>query len=108
MPSTRHWSAYDGRYRRPRVEALRAVCTCGRRGGAEYPLDWATIGDQPLYEADVDMSGPLAEWTAHLSVIREAAVHLPEPLAALLAEMAERLRTALRSVTTEPGTSLPR
>ncbi|WP_405786562.1 ISL3 family transposase [Streptomyces sp. NBC_00029] len=59
MPSTRHWSAYDGRYRRPRADALRAVCACGRRGAAEYPLDWATIGDRPLYEAKprrVDLS----------------------------------------------------
>ncbi|MFE9482860.1 hypothetical protein ACFYNM_30140 [Streptomyces spororaveus] len=28
VPSTRHWSAYDGRYRRPCAEALRAVCAC--------------------------------------------------------------------------------
>ncbi|MFE5865190.1 hypothetical protein ACFQ77_32260 [Streptomyces virginiae] len=44
-----------------------------------------------LYEADVDLTGPLADWTAHLSVVREAAVPLPEPLTALLVEMAERL-----------------
>ncbi|MFG2233607.1 hypothetical protein ACGFNX_27050 [Streptomyces sp. NPDC048723] len=85
MPSTRHWSAYDGRARRPRAEALRAVCACGWRGAAEYPLDWATVGDQPLYEADVDLSGALADWTAHLSVVREVAVPLPEPLSALRA-----------------------
>ncbi|MFB6578533.1 hypothetical protein ACFCYC_14080 [Streptomyces sp. NPDC056402] len=91
VPSTRHWSAYDGRYRRPRAEVLRAVCACGWRGAAEYPLDWATVGDRPLYEADVDLTGPLADWTAHLSVVREAAVPLPEPLTALLVEIAERL-----------------
>ncbi|WP_406739526.1 hypothetical protein OG365_39760 (plasmid) [Streptomyces sp. NBC_00853] len=91
VPSTRHWSAYDGRYRRPRAEALRAVCACGWRGAAEYSLDWATVGDRPLYEADVDLAGPLADWSAHLSVIREAAVPLPETLDALLVEMAERL-----------------
>ncbi|MFF4448785.1 hypothetical protein [Streptomyces sp. NPDC001502] len=94
MPSTRHWSAYDGRYRRPRAEVLRAVCACGWRGAAEYPLDWATVGDRPLYEADIDLSAPLADWTAHLSVVREAAVPLPEPLAALLVEMAEQLNAA--------------
>ncbi|MFE1877330.1 hypothetical protein ACFW9N_41885 [Streptomyces sp. NPDC059496] len=91
MPSTRRWSAYDGRYRRPRAEALRAVCACGWRGAAECRLDWAAVGDRPLYEADIDLSGPLADWTAHLSVIRDAAVPLPEPLAALLVKMAERL-----------------
>ncbi|MFD5414946.1 hypothetical protein [Streptomyces nojiriensis] len=91
VPSTTHWSAYDGRARRPRAEALRAVCACGWRGAAEYPLDWETIGDQPLYEADVDLSGPLADWSAHLSVVRDKAVPLPEPLAALLAAMAGHL-----------------
>ncbi|WP_053680388.1 hypothetical protein [Streptomyces sp. XY66] len=67
------------------------MCTCGWRGAAEYQLGWDTIGDQPLYEADVDLAGPLADWKAHLSVICEAAVPLPERLAALLVEMAEQL-----------------
>ncbi|MFG2489405.1 hypothetical protein ACGFSI_42550 [Streptomyces virginiae] len=76
-----HWTAYDGQSRRPRAEALRAVCACGWRGAAEYSLDWATVGDRPLYEADVDLTGPLADWTAHLSVVRDEAT----PLAALRA-----------------------
>ncbi|WP_240805722.1 hypothetical protein [Streptomyces sp. A1547] len=59
-----------------------------------YPLDWDTIGDQPLYEAAVDVTGPLADWTAHLSVVRDAAVPLPEQLTALLVEMAEQLNAA--------------
>ncbi|MFJ3520457.1 MULTISPECIES: hypothetical protein [unclassified Streptomyces] len=60
VPSTTHWSAYDGRARRPRAETLRAVCACGWRSAAQYPLDWDTIGNQPLYEADIDLTGPLA------------------------------------------------
>ncbi|MFD6183571.1 hypothetical protein [Streptomyces goshikiensis] len=91
VPSTTHWSAYDGWARRPRAEALRAGCACGWRGAAEYPLDWDTIGDQPLYEADVDLAGPLADWNAHLSLVRDKAVPLPEPLAALLVEITEQL-----------------
>ncbi|MFB7256854.1 hypothetical protein [Streptomyces nojiriensis] len=91
VPSTTHWSAYDGRHRRPRAEALRAVCACGWRGAAEYPLNWATLGDRPLYAADVDLTGPLADWTAHLSPVRDKAAPLPEPLAALLVEITERL-----------------
>ncbi|WP_327388184.1 MULTISPECIES: hypothetical protein [unclassified Streptomyces] len=91
VPSTTHWSAYDGRHRRPRAEALQAVCACGWRGAAEYPLDWATVGDRPLYEADVDLTGPLADWNAHLSLVRDKAAPLPEPLAALLVEITERL-----------------
>ncbi|MFD9744712.1 hypothetical protein ACFWX5_14350 [[Kitasatospora] papulosa] len=39
VPSTTHWTVYDGRLRRPRAEALRAVCACGWQGAAEYPLD---------------------------------------------------------------------
>ncbi|MFF4448326.1 hypothetical protein [Streptomyces sp. NPDC001502] len=90
VPSTRHWSAYDGRYRRPRAEVLRALCACGWRGAAEYLLDWAAAGDRPLYEADVALTGPLADSTAHLSVVRDAA----EPLAALLAEVTGQLNAA--------------
>ncbi|MDX3538135.1 hypothetical protein PV721_28070 [Streptomyces sp. MB09-01] len=67
------------------------MCACGWRSAAQYPLDWAAIGDRPLYEADVDLAGPLADWTAHLSVVRDTAVPLPEQLAALLVEMAEQL-----------------
>ncbi|MFF3675899.1 hypothetical protein ACFYYS_18230 [Streptomyces sp. NPDC002120] len=91
VPSTTHWSAYDGRHRRPRAEALRAVCACGWRGAAEYLLDWELIGDEPLYEADVDLTGPLADWNAHLSLVRDKAVPLPEPLAALLVERTEQM-----------------
>ncbi|MEV7562688.1 hypothetical protein [Streptomyces sp. NPDC089795] len=40
---------------------------------------------------DVDLGGALADRTAHLSVVRDKAVPLPEPPAALLVEIAERL-----------------
>ncbi|CAM5619996.1 hypothetical protein GCM10010343_12310 [Streptomyces avidinii] len=53
MPSTTHWSAYDGRSRRPRAEAFRAVCACGWHGAAEYPVDRDAAGDRPRYAADV-------------------------------------------------------
>ncbi|WP_331732841.1 hypothetical protein OG592_42535 (plasmid) [Streptomyces avidinii] len=59
---------------------------------AEYPLEWSALpGDKPLYEVDVDLSGPIADYEAHLSVIREKAVPLLEELAALLAELVRRL-----------------
>ncbi|MFE1416927.1 hypothetical protein ACFW6F_39955 [Streptomyces sp. NPDC058746] len=91
MPSTMHWSAYDGLAGRPRAQALRAGCACGWRGAAEYPVDWDTIGDQPLDEADVDLAGPLADWNAHLSLVRDKAAPLPDPLAALLVEITGQL-----------------
>ncbi|MFD8792832.1 hypothetical protein [Streptomyces vinaceus] len=48
-------------------------------------------GYEPLYEADVDLSGLLADWNAHLSLVRDKAAPLPEPLAAPLVEIAEQL-----------------
>ncbi|MFJ3520439.1 MULTISPECIES: hypothetical protein [unclassified Streptomyces] len=92
MPSSREWHAYDGRHGRPRAAVLRGSCSCGWRGAAEYPLDWAALpGDQPLYKADIDLSGPIADYAAHLSVIREGAVPLPAELTELLAGLVRQL-----------------
>lgn len=60
---------------------MRRSCSCGRRGMAEYPLDCTTLPhDKPLYEADIDLSGPISDCGAHLSVIQDAAVPLPTEL----------------------------
>ncbi|MFE5489011.1 hypothetical protein ACFQ7Z_03445 [Streptomyces virginiae] len=92
MPSSTEWHAYDGRYGRPRAVVLRGSCSCGWRGAAEYPLDWAALpADEPLYEADVDLSGPIADYEAHLSVVRDGAVPLPAELAELLADLVRQL-----------------
>ncbi|WP_412074866.1 hypothetical protein ACLF6K_01730 [Streptomyces xanthophaeus] len=92
VPSTTKWHAYDGRFGRPRAAVLRGACSCGWRGMAEYALNWTVLGDQrPLYEADVDLSGPIADYGAHLSVVRDAAVPLPGDLTALLTELTGRL-----------------
>ncbi|MFD8576665.1 hypothetical protein ACFV1H_15245 [Streptomyces virginiae] len=92
MPSSTEWHAYDGRHGRPRAALLRGSCSCGWRGVAEYPLDWATLPkDAPLYEADVDLSGPVADFGAHLSVIRDGTVQVPVQLTDLLAELVRQL-----------------
>ncbi|MFD9519740.1 hypothetical protein [Streptomyces sp. NPDC059979] len=92
VPSSTEWHAYDGRFGRPRAAVLRGSCSCGWRGMAEYPLDWTTLAkDKPLYEADVDLSGPVADCDAHLSVIRDAAVQLPSELTELLTALVRRL-----------------
>ncbi len=84
VPSTTIWHAYDGRFGRPRAAALRGACACGWRGMAEYPVNWGELGNQrALYASDVDLSGPIADYGAHLSVIRDAAVPLPADLTAL-------------------------
>ncbi|MCC0100663.1 hypothetical protein K7B10_39115 [Streptomyces flavotricini] len=71
---------------------LRGSCSCGWRGAAEYPLDWTTLaGDHPLYEADVDLSGPIGDYEAHVSVVRDAAVPLPAELTGLLTELVRQL-----------------
>lgn len=92
VPSSTEWHAYDGRRGRPRALVLRGSCSCGWRGAAEYPLDWARLGgDQPLYEADVDLSGPIGDYEAHVSVVRDAAVPLPAELTALLTDLVRQL-----------------
>ncbi|MFC9816321.1 hypothetical protein ACFVJM_30160 [Streptomyces virginiae] len=92
MPSSTAWHAYDGRFSRPQAAVLRGSCSCGWRGAAEYPIDWTTLpADTPLYEADVDLSGPIADYDAHLSVIRDSAVPLPAGLSGLLAELVRQL-----------------
>lgn len=88
LPSSTEWHAYDGRFGRPRAALLRGTCSCGWRAMAEYPLDWTT---EPLYEADVDLSGPVADYDAHLSAIRDAAVQLPPDLTGLLTELVRQL-----------------
>lgn len=58
------------------------------RYGAEWTatkLRWGLAVD------DVDLTGPLADWNAHLSLVRDKAAPLPDSLAALLVEVAERL-----------------
>ncbi|WP_229333952.1 hypothetical protein [Streptomyces flavotricini] len=54
-------------------------------------MDWGAVGDQPPYEADVDLTGPLADCNARLSLVRDKAARLPEPLAALLVDITEQL-----------------
>ncbi|KOV17605.1 hypothetical protein ADK90_23850 [Streptomyces sp. XY413] len=59
---------------------------------AEYPLDWTVLpAGRPLYEADIDLAGPIADYAAHLSVIRDAAVQLPAELTGILTELVRRL-----------------
>ncbi|MGW7452981.1 hypothetical protein [Streptomyces sp. NPDC054787] len=95
VPSSTEWHAYDGRFGRPKAALLRGACACGWRGAAEYPLDRTVLDDQrPLYEADVDLTGPIADFQAHLTVVRGAAVPLPEPLTTLLTALMESLETA--------------
>ncbi|MEU9148536.1 hypothetical protein [Streptomyces sp. NPDC048349] len=92
VPSSAEWHVYDGRFGRPRAAVLRGSCSCGWRGMAEYPLDWATLpNDKPLYEVDVDLSGPVKDYHAHLSVIRDAAVPLPPELTELLTPLVRQL-----------------
>ncbi|MEV6048780.1 hypothetical protein [Streptomyces xanthochromogenes] len=92
MPSSTEWHVYDGRFGRPRATVLRGSCSCGWRGMAEYPLDWTTLPhDKPLYEAAIDLSGPIADHDAHLSVIRAAAVQLPAELIDLFTDLVRRL-----------------
>ncbi len=45
---------------------------------------------KPLYEVDVDLSGPIADYDARLAVIRDAAAQLPAELTGLLTAFVRR------------------
>ncbi|MFJ7593308.1 hypothetical protein ACIQZO_39245 [Streptomyces sp. NPDC097617] len=77
--SRRRWG---GGFRGERVPRVRVEHT---------RLDPAALAVTGRFEADVDLAGALADWTARLSVVRDEAVPLPEPLAALLVEITEQL-----------------
>ncbi|MFJ2597384.1 hypothetical protein [Streptomyces erythrochromogenes] len=95
VPLSTEWHAYDGRFGRPKAALLRGACACGWRGAAAYPLDGTVLDDnKPLYEAGVDLAGPIGDFNAHLTVVRDAAVPLPEPLTVLLTALTETLETA--------------
>ncbi|WP_329107316.1 hypothetical protein [Streptomyces sp. NBC_01439] len=95
MPSQTAWHAYDGWFGRPKAALLRGACVCRWRGAAECSLDWTVLDDQtPLYEADVDLAGPITDFKAHLTVVRDAAVPLPEPVTTLLTALTQNLETA--------------
>ncbi|WP_053790113.1 hypothetical protein [Streptomyces sp. XY332] len=64
----------------------RSVLVTGR-----YWLFRDLRGGQGASAADVDLTGPLADWNAHLSLVRDTAAPLSEPLAALLVEITEQL-----------------
>ncbi|MFD5415579.1 hypothetical protein [Streptomyces nojiriensis] len=83
LPSSAECHTYDGRFGRPKAAVLRGSCSCGWRGMAEYLLDWTTLPD--------DLSGPIPDYAAHLSVIRNTAVQLPAELTALLTELVRQL-----------------
>lgn len=46
-------------------------------GRVDHLPGWYAIGDQPLYEVDVELTGPLADWNAHLSLVLGDVVPLP-------------------------------
>ncbi|MFJ7209455.1 hypothetical protein ACIQWR_38740 [Streptomyces sp. NPDC098789] len=95
MPSSTDWHAYDGRMGRPRAAVLRGSCSCGWRGPAHYPLDWSTLEDGPLWKADIDLSGPTGDIEAHVSVVRDQAVPLPDTLTELLTGLTRELSSAV-------------
>ncbi|WP_267244538.1 hypothetical protein [Streptomyces sp. PR69] len=91
VPSTTHWTIYDGEFRRPRAAALRGACSCGWRRTTRYPIDWSTIGDTSLDEADIDTDPVLTDWQEHLADVEARAVPLPEDVQHLLEALEGRL-----------------
>ncbi|WP_145503711.1 hypothetical protein [Streptomyces sp. CFMR 7] len=82
------WWAYDGSLGSPATH-LRGSCSYGWRGETLYPVDWDQAHEQPPYEYDT--SGPERDWKRHTEEVLSALVPLPEDLAALLEQVAERV-----------------
>ncbi|MER5935370.1 hypothetical protein [Streptomyces sp. NPDC002054] len=88
---TREWYVYDGRSGRPRADSMRGSCACGWRGTEQYPIDWTQLRDGPLYDADVDTSGPYNDWMVHISHVEARSVPLPEGLQDTLDQLERQL-----------------
>ncbi|MGW6202525.1 hypothetical protein ACWF9B_02550 [Streptomyces sp. NPDC055089] len=89
MHQSSDWWIYDGTLRAPTATQLRGSCSCGWRGESLYPLDWETV-DRRSPE-DHDTSGPESDWDQHITEVEARAVPVPEDLAALLAQVDQRL-----------------
>lgn len=90
--SVSHWSVYDGRRGHgPRAAALRAVCSCGW-AGSERPVDWETIGEQSLDEAELEDPDLCAQdWDAHTDDVSRSAIPMPETITAVLTQLEEEI-----------------
>ncbi|QMU71608.1 hypothetical protein [Streptacidiphilus sp. P02-A3a] len=86
--TTSQWWVYDGTGRAPLATHLRAGCSCGWRGSALHPLDWAELGDEPYA---VDPVGPRQDWCDHIDQVEARTVPLPDDLTDLLRRLDERL-----------------
>ncbi|MER0443594.1 hypothetical protein ABR738_03255 [Streptomyces sp. Edi4] len=87
--SVTEWSVYDGGDwgHGPRAAVLRAVCSCGWNG-AEHPLDWDEIGDQPLFEAGTRTADLCTrDWDSHAVDVERSATPLPDSVTDLLAQL---------------------
>ncbi|MFJ8386594.1 hypothetical protein ACIQ9Q_19095 [Streptomyces sp. NPDC094438] len=89
--ATTQWTVYDGRMGRPRAAELRGSCSCGWRGASRYPIDWAAVGENSLYKADIDTDGPREDWARHIKDVEARSLPLPADLQDLLDMLAERL-----------------
>ncbi|MFD9569122.1 hypothetical protein ACFWBI_04675 [Streptomyces sp. NPDC059982] len=93
-----YWSVYDGRRpRRPRAAVLRAVCSCGWTG-PEHPLDWRTIGEQPLREAGLDEADACEDdWDEHTVQVEATTVPLPAGVTELLGQLEQEIEKLAKS-----------
>ncbi|MFD0367532.1 hypothetical protein [Streptomyces sp. NPDC059071] len=83
------WWVYTGQSRRPTATTMRGRCACGWRGTRTFPIDWQEVDRNDLGAYDV--SGPQADWEAHLDEVAARTVPLPEDVADLLNRLHERL-----------------
>ncbi|MFD4224673.1 hypothetical protein [Streptomyces griseus] len=85
------WWVYDGTLRAPVAAQLRGACSCGWRGEHLYPIDWDQVDRREPYAYDT--TGPEDDWERHVAEVEAGTVPLPDDVAALLAQVQERLDT---------------
>ncbi|MET9437543.1 hypothetical protein [Streptomyces sp. NPDC006551] len=85
------WWVYDGTFRAPLAERMRAKCACGWRADTSYPIEWDQVQRRGPYTYDT--SAVAADWAAHLDDVEARSVPLPAEVADLLTKLSERLQS---------------
>lgn len=83
------WWIYDGTFRAPLAERMRAKCACGWRADTSYPIDWERVECREPHAYDT--SAPAGDWDAHIDDVKARTVPLPAKVTDLLSQLQEQL-----------------
>lgn len=83
------WWIYDGTFRAPVAERMRAKCACGWRAENSYLVDWDQVERRDPHAYDT--SAPAGDWKAHIDDVKARTVPLPANVTDLLSQLQEKL-----------------